>query len=285
MPLSDSEIELNLRKLDKFKSKSKNLISQIRARLYTDIKNNSESPFAVLAPNTFGLASWVELKRYQNYSPVEKSLHKSHLDEVIAVFNKADLNDLLPHNGFNLMELPLSWFHEHCIPMVRREAEESNTHIQLISSFIISCQEQVFSHVRSGAAPESRLKGEKSIFLGGHIEFDEVINLSTNANYDLFEQAKLFTRELDEEVDIKNEREISFIGCIYDESREVSSQHLSLVHHVKVTSMDIAVREKGYHIQPLWLNIQELIYEAESFENWSVEMIKNINRFINYECE
>lgn len=275
-PMNDKKIEEVLRKDNRYKDKPRQLIGQIRARLYTDIKNNSDTYFAILAPNTFGLKIWVEEKSYKHYLPTEKSLHKSHLDEVIAVFTKKKIDDLLSNSGLNFMELPLAWLQNNCKPMVRGDAEKSLEYIQLVSSFIISSGQNVFAHVRSGRAPENRLKGEKSVLLGGHIEYDEIMQLSSTVNYDLFEETLLLTRELDEEVSIVEQREIEFIGCMYDSSREVSSQHLSLLHHVKLPSEQIMVKERGYHINPEWIHIKKVTSELSSFENWSAEVIKKI---------
>ncbi|EHW0692025.1 NUDIX domain-containing protein [Vibrio parahaemolyticus] len=274
--LTDKQIEAKLREQEEYRSKSSNLVTQIRARLYTDIKEKPVSKFAVLAPNTFGLSSWLDRKNYEQYEPREKEIHKSHLDEVIAVFERSLLSELLPGNGLRTMEPPLAWFASNCQPMLRRDAEQSTEYIQLVSSFVITSGSSMFTHVRSGRAPESRLKGEKSILLGGHIEYDEVMQLSSDINFDLFEQAKLFTRELEEEVELKTNSNMKFIGCMYDDSRTVSSQHLSLLHHVELKSQDVIVKEKGYHINPEWIPIEELKIKRDEFENWSSVVIKTI---------
>lgn len=277
-PMNDKKIEEVLRNDKKYKDKPTQFISQIRARLYTDIKNNSDTSFAILAPNTFGLKIWVEEKSYKNYEPTVKSPHKSHLDEVIAVFPKEKIDDLLSSPGLSFMDLPLTWLQKNCMPMVRGDAEKSLEYIQLVSSFIISSDRNVFAHVRSGRAPEGRLKGEKSVLLGGHIEFDEIMQLSNVGNYDLFEETLLLTRELDEEVSVVEQKAIEFIGCMYDSSREVSSQHLSLLHHVKLPSEQISVKEKGYHINPEWIHIKKATSELSSFENWSAEVLTKFKR-------
>ncbi|HHX8589744.1 hypothetical protein ACEV8K_19965 [Vibrio parahaemolyticus] len=279
-PLTDIELEQKLRTQSRFKDKSPNFVTSIRARIYEKAKLEQYPDIVVLAPNTFGLASWVNEGRYQIHQTGEKEHHKGHLDEVIAVIPKEYLSKLIKKDGFKQIALPINWISNYCTPMVRRDAEQSYDHIQLISSFLITCSNEVLTHVRSGNAPETRLKGEKSILLGGHIAYSEVGGFVAGINYELFEQPKLLERELHEEVDILSAHETIYRGCLYDSSRDVSSQHLSLVHHVELSNKTLTIKEKGYHRCPEWCHVNELVNNINDYENWSVEIINNINKVL-----
>ncbi|WNJ95375.1 hypothetical protein RND59_14795 [Vibrio ruber] len=279
-PLTDNEIEQKLRLHSEFKDKSSNFVTSIRARIYEKAKLDQHPDIVVLAPNTFGLASWVAEGRYQIHQTGERKLHKGHLDEVIAVIPKEHLSKLITRDGFKRIAFPAQWIANYCVPMVRRDAEKSYDHIQLISSFLITCSNDVLTHIRSGKAPEARLKGEKSILLGGHVAYNEVGGFVADINYELFEKPKLLERELHEEVDIISKHKTVYKGCLYDSSRDVSSQHLSLIHHVVLSNKNLVIKEKGYHRNLEWLHIDKLADSVNDYENWSVEIIKNFSKVL-----
>ncbi|POB84051.1 hypothetical protein, partial [Vibrio vulnificus] len=108
-PLTDIELEQKLRTQSRFKDKSPNFVTSIRARIYEKAKLEQYPDIVVLAPNTFGLASWVNEGRYQIHQTGEREHHKGHLDEVIAVIPKEYLSKLIKKDGFKQIALPINW--------------------------------------------------------------------------------------------------------------------------------------------------------------------------------
>lgn len=247
----------------------------IRARLSEDIdKHQSESEFVRLQKGTYGLRKWL-IEKPEKYKEYEVQKKKNQLmDEYLAVFDKSILNQIVDNNGLNEVKIDSNWFKENCFSKVRKDAELDFSVVQLISVFLIKFGNNIITHTRSARAPESRLHGERSIIFGGHITYDEV-----NTLFDPFDPNSshpFIERELEEEITILNNYQMTPVGLLYDSNREVSSQHLGLVYIVEMNDSEYEIGEKGYHINDELTEINDVIDNKNEYENWSVELINKI---------
>lgn len=247
----------------------------IRARLAENIDQlESASEFVRLQKGTFGLRKWL-IDNSGKYKEYEAKKKRSQLmDEYLAVFNRDILPQIISINGLNQVSIDSDWFKKNCTPMVRHEAEDDYSVIQLISVFIIKFENKIITHTRSAKAPESRLHGERSIIFGGHITYEEV-----NSLFDPFDPMSthpFIKRELEEEITVSPDSVMTPIGLLYDSTRDVSSQHLGLVYLVEMIDEDYEIGEKGYHINDELTPISDVIKNKTDYENWSVELIEKI---------
>ncbi|WP_286270547.1 HTH domain-containing protein [Thalassotalea hakodatensis] len=247
----------------------------IRARLAENIDQfESASQFVRLQKGTFGLRKWLieSPGQYKEYEAKKK--RNQLMDEYLAVFNRDTLPQIVSINGLNEVPIDSNWFKNNCTPMVRHEAEDDYSVVQLISVFIIKFKDKIITHTRSAKAPESRLHGERSIVFGGHITYEEV-----NSLFDPFDPNSthpFIKRELEEEITVSSDSVMTPIGLLYDSTRDVSSQHLGLVYLVEMINEDYEIGEKGYHINDELTHISDVIKNKSDYENWSVELIDKI---------
>lgn len=115
----------------------------------------------------------------------------------------------------------------------------------------------VFCTMRLGG--DSRLVGQRSIGIGGHVEPPE----------DIYEA---MYREIEEEVGVKGEGILTcaFSGYIYDNSTPVSSVHVGFAFVAKVNRGDVAVKETD-KLSGEWVGMEKLkeYQEKGQLEGWS----------------
>jgi hypothetical protein len=229
-PLSYEEITDIGRKKGWLRTKGKTPAESMRARLSTDIlRKRGNSVFMRTAAGTFGLRSWVDCEKEYLAPRFKKSL----LEEDVLVFPAASLSKYIPGRGLHpeLLKNRAELVAE-LRPMLRRIAEEDFSIIQLISVFIIKLGDKYLTYKRTKRLPESRLHGYYSVPFGGHLNPDDVLPL-----FDIFDPKNahfMLARELREEIRLrKNEQpKMVYKGLLYDDSREVSRQHLGVVYDV-----------------------------------------------------
>lgn len=153
------------------------------------------------------------------------------------------------------------------------ELENDESWLQIIPYMIIlhnTMKEdqpmRVFSYWRTKKAGESRLRGKRSIGIGGHI------NTGDGASPVLALENGL-KRELYEEVNIE-ECTPMFQGFLYDDSNPVGRVHLGAVYHIELTK-GYAVQSKDEELTDGSLHeVKELLEDIDSFETWSQIMLK-----------
>lgn len=274
-PLTAEAILKEIEKRDLYLFSGSTPKTTIRARLSEDIdREKNKSRFARLQKGTYGLRTWLS-EFPGKYMEYDQTIRKNTLlDEILAVFDKSKINEIITSNGLNKVRIDSNWFKLNCYPKIRKDAEENFSSIQLVSAFIVRYGDKIITHTRSARSPEARLHGEKSIILGGHITYEEI-----NSLFDPFDPASshpFIERELNEEIKILKKYNITPIGLIYDSERDVSSQHLGLVYLVDMTTDEYEIGEKGFHINDMMLSIDEIVYDKEDFENWSLELITEL---------
>ena len=148
--------------------------------------------------------------------------------------------------------------------MERPAAEQDPTHKQLIPYAIFHHNGRYLCYTRGGASGEKRLVAKRSIGIGGHIN-------PVDQAHDGLGETLYFNgveREIAEELRIGGTHTQTVIGLINDDSNEVGSVHLGVVHLFDLSCDDIASNEDA--IQELQFHsLADLHENRESLETWS----------------
>ncbi|ANK37071.1 MULTISPECIES: NUDIX domain-containing protein [Staphylococcus] len=153
----------------------------------------------------------------------------------------------------------------------RGDMEEDPTYKQLVSYCILENEnDEILVYERLAGGGESRLHGQSSIGVGGHmndVKGAESINevLRINAQ-----------RELEEEVGLSDSKtqNLAYIGFINDDTNEVGEVHLGVVFKIKVNSNDVEAKETDT-LKIKWVN-QSKIDNYDDFETWSTLILQSI---------
>jgi len=121
---------------------------------------------------------------------------------------------------------------------------------------------RIFQYVRGKGMGESRLHQKRSIGIGGHIAAEDKGERSN----DVYREGML--RELHEEVVLKTAFTEQCVGLINDDSTEVGSVHLGIVHRLDVAEPHIISNEPDL-IESGFMPLTELRNCREQMESWS----------------
>jgi predicted NUDIX family phosphoesterase len=147
----------------------------------------------------------------------------------------------------------------------RSQAEKDPSSKQLIPYVIMSCDGKYLSYVRGRRAGETRLVGLRSIGIGGHINPSDDMPLFKDF-YDTYLAA--VKREVAEEVAVETEYTDRVVALLNDESNEVGSVHLGIVHHWILNSPKVSRREQMI-TQMAFMTAAELQDVRDTMETWS----------------
>lgn len=146
----------------------------------------------------------------------------------------------------------------------RGDMEEDPSYKQLVSYCLLENEhDELLIYERLSGGGESRLHGQSSIGVGGHMNevpgadsINEV--LRTNAQ-----------RELEEEVGLSQQKSqnLTYTGFINDDTNEVGEVHLGVVFKIKVNSKDVEAKETDT-LKIKWVD-QNKIDNYDEFETWS----------------
>jgi predicted NUDIX family phosphoesterase len=148
--------------------------------------------------------------------------------------------------------------------MPRPAAELDPTHKQLIPYSIFHHAGRYLCYTRGGKGGEKRLVSKRSIGIGGHINpiDQEQTHLGEQMYYNSIE------REITEELRIGGSYTQRVIGLINDDSNEVGTVHLGVVHLFDLSSDDVTSNEEA--IQDLqFVPLRELLAGSDNLESWS----------------
>ncbi len=268
-PLRPADIAYAISEAGLIESSGRTPEQTIKAKLSTDIlRRRDASRFMRTDKNRFALRAWQD--RYSEY--VADRFQKALLDEDIVVFPRELLSRFV--DGPGLQTLSPESTEELLVslsPMQRREAEEDFSVIQLVSAFLVRVGNTVATYKRTKRLPEARLHGYFSLLFGGHLNPDDVPPLFSI--FDPIVGPAYIQRELHEELRFPTPPALTFVGVIYDDSREVSRQHLGVLYEATPASAaDIEVGERGFLQQLRFETPTEVRQRISDFENWS-EMV------------
>jgi len=139
--------------------------------------------------------------------------------------------------------------------LVRKIAEESPEYRQIIPYVAIRNGGDWFVLRRTRKGTDARLHDKLSLGIGGHI----------NPGHGVAEGLQ---KELDEEVSIDGDYEITFAGILNDDSTDVGRVHLGLVYLLDATTRDIRVLESE-KLSGEWHPASALGPMREPMEGWS----------------
>jgi predicted NUDIX family phosphoesterase len=151
--------------------------------------------------------------------------------------------------------------------MPRPQAEADPGYKQIIPYVIMSCDGKYLTYVRGRRAGEARLAGNRSIGIGGHINPIDADNSSLFAY--LYENYLIAVqREVAEEVSVEAGHSDKIVALLNDDSTEVGSVHLGIVHHWVLDSPSVSRREQVI-TQMAFMSPAELHEVRGSMETWS----------------
>ena len=154
--------------------------------------------------------------------------------------------------------------------MPRSQAEVDPSFKQIIPYVIMACDGKYLSYVRGTRAGEKRLVGNRSIGIGGHINpIDDMPLLNKDYRTD-FRQMYLTAveREVAEEVAVETTHTDRIVALLNDESNEVGSVHLGIVHVWNLDEPKVNKREQMI-TQMSFKTVAELRKVRETMETWS----------------
>ncbi len=190
--------------------------------------------------------------------------------EQVLVVPRQALDEAGSFQGFATdSERYLGAFFQPGVPryMTRSVAETDPGYKQLIPYVIITCNGRVLSYVRGVRAGESRLIGNRSIGIGGHIDPPDG---DTPLFPDSFRDAYLSAveREVNEELSIDTPHRDQVIGLLNDDSNDVGKVHVGIVHHWALDTPSVSKREQMI-TQLSFMTPGELHDVRDSLESWS----------------
>jgi len=145
--------------------------------------------------------------------------------------------------------------------------EENPAYKQLIPYVLMSYQDKYLSYIRGRRAGEARLVGNRSIGIGGHINpVDNEIPLFDTDFSELYRTA--VEREVAEEVSVETSHTDRIVALLNDESNEVGSVHLGIVHNWILNAPKVSKREQMI-TQMAFMTPAELHEVRDTLETWS----------------
>jgi predicted NUDIX family phosphoesterase len=243
----------------------------MKSKLSTNILTEGDrSAFMRAAKGTFALRGWKSA--YPEH--VADRYQKALFDEDIVVFPASSLSRYVSGVGLYTGDFDSAALLAECRPMRRRDAEADFTVIQLVSVFLIRHQDRYLTYKRTKRLPESRLHGAYSIGFGGHLNPTDLLPLLNI--FDPTVGVPLLERELREEIRFESLKStaITYRGLLYDDSREVSRQHLGLTYQVAAESETFEIGERGFLMDAKYETLDEIRQRRDKFENWSLLLIE-----------
>lgn len=148
----------------------------------------------------------------------------------------------------------------------RGEAEADPSQKQIIPYVLMTYNGKYLTYVRGRRAGETRLVGNRSIGIGGHINPVDDMPLF-NAD---FRETYLtaVAREVAEEVCVEANHMDRVIALLNDDSTEVGSVHLGIVHCWRLDSDKVSKREQMI-TQMSFMSLADLHEVRDQMETWS----------------
>lgn len=252
------------------RSRGKTPALSMKARISTEIvRRGPRSQFMRTDAGLFALREW-GLPEY-----AAPRLKQTLFDEDIVVFPAENLPDHIDGVGLSRKQVDGRALLRQCRAMRRALAEEDTSVIQLVSVFVVKHGERYLTFKRTKRLPESRLHGFFSLHFGGHLNPTDVNDF--DVLFDPFDprQANAFLeRELFEELKLHQVPFFQYRGLIYDDSRDVSRQHLGIVFSMSLPSEKFEIGERGFLMGARFETRDEVVARADEFENWSHLLLK-----------
>ena len=162
----------------------------------------------------------------------------------------------------------------------RSQAEENPSYKQIIPYVLMSCDGKYLSYVRGTRAGEGRLTGLRSIGIGGHINpADNEVPLFDTDFREMYRTA--VEREVAEEVSVETGHTDRILALLNDESNEVGSVHLGIVHHWILQAPKVRKREQMI-TQMAFMEPAELQEVRDTMETWSQLCLSGLDKMTKF---
>lgn len=180
------------------------------------------------------------------------------MTEQVLVVNRADIAELLVERGLvrERADELLDVINERNFFIDRPVAETSPQYKQIIPYIVIRRGDSFYLLQRTPKQAEARLHHKLSIGVGGHI------------NPDAPELLAGLQKELEEEMDVAGDYDLTFVGILNDDTTEVGSVHLGAVFVLDSLDGAVSVRETD-KMTGRWVAREELAQHREMMETWS----------------
>lgn len=197
--------------------------------------------------------------------------------EFVYVVKRSDLFPRRTPHGLEILDegaraALLACIRERGFFVERRHAETDPSLQQVIPYCVVHRPGEVFLMRRLSGGGEARLRGKRSIGVGGHVN-----PVDHGPGEDVLTAG--LRRELEEEVALPDGWTLRAVGLLNDDTTEVGAVHVGLVQAVRVTG-DVAVRETDL-LEGRFVSVEELKRlgrdERASFETWSALLIDRID--------
>ncbi len=189
-------------------------------------------------------------------------------EEQVLVVERKVLDDLGAFHGLNFdVQRHLDALFAPGGPrfMSRPEAEKDPAFKQLIPYVIMTCQGKCLTYVRGKRAGETRLVGNRSIGIGGHINPIDWTLFSADFYQTYCEAVE---REVSEEVCVEANRTDRVVALLNDDSNDVGQVHLGIVHCWILDAPKVTKREQMI-TQMDFMSLVELQAVRDTMETWS----------------
>lgn len=157
--------------------------------------------------------------------------------------------------------------------MPRLQMEKDPVYKQLIPYVIMNYEGKYLSYVRGKRGGETRLVGNRSIGIGGHINPIDDMPLFNSNPYETYLAA--VGREVAEEVSVETSHTDRVVALLNDESNEVGLVHLGIVHYWTLDAPKVKKREQMI-TQMAFMTPVELQKVRDTMETWSQLCLKHL---------
>lgn len=182
------------------------------------------------------------------------------MTEQVMVVERSEIARFIDAHGFNLLrddvEEILDIITSRYFFIDRPTAEESPQYKQIIPYVVIRHGDSLFLLQRTSKQTESRLHHKLSLGIGGHINPDSPTLLGG------------LQKELDEEVAVEGDYEVTFVGILNDDTTDVGRVHLGAVYVLDAATRDVTVRETE-KMSGSWVVAADLAPMRDRMETWS----------------
>lgn len=162
----------------------------------------------------------------------------------------------------------------------RSKAEKDPSYKQLIPYVIMTCDGKYLTYVRGKRAGETRLVAKRSIGIGGHINpVDNEVPLFDTDFRKMYEIA--VEREVAEEVSVETTHTDRIVALLNDDSTEVGSVHLGVVHYWLLDAPKVNKREQMI-TQMAFMAPAELHQVRDSMETWSSLCLDSLDQMAKF---
>ena len=157
--------------------------------------------------------------------------------------------------------------------VARSQAEHDPACKQIIPYVMMIHDGKVLSYVRGRRAGESRLVGNRSIGIGGHINPADDMPLFNVDFYETYLAA--VEREVAEEVSVETTYTDRAVALLNDDSNEVGSVHLGIVHLWNLDEPKVVKREQMI-TQMTFVSPEVLEQVRDTLETWSQKCLDGL---------